>query len=145
MSTERPAVHPRSHSQQARELPPSPGETLWGKVELPGQGSPPRSVFGRPSTDPGHRASCPFPVLQLCCSLWPPNCHGLSQGAWGQGREHLDPVTRPSWGSAGGGCRGSPAQGLNEFQSLSRALAWGGEGPRGCRSPLSRKVGSEQA
>lgn len=48
-------------------------------------------------------------------------------------------------GGLGGGCPGSRARDLNEFQNLRRALVWAGEGPRGCGSGLSRKVGSEPA
>ena len=85
-----------------------------------------------PLIDPKHWASPHFhPLsqqsLQLCLALWPPNCHGLSQGPWGQWKEHLDLVTGQRWGSEG---RGAEAD-LNEFQNLSRALVWTGEGPRG--------------
>lgn len=41
-------------------------------------------------------------TLQLCLPPVAPDGHGLVQGPWGQGREHLDSVTRPSWESGGG-------------------------------------------
>lgn len=72
--------HREARSPPKVTQPASPGTfTLtWGdslgRVELPGQGSPPRSVFGRPSTDPGRRASYPFPVLypnSACSSVAP--------------------------------------------------------------------------
>ena len=60
------------------------------------------------STDSGPWAAYPTSILSpsSCAGpCWPPDCHGLSQGPWGQGWAHLDPVTRPSWGSGGGGAK----------------------------------------
>lgn len=88
------------------------------------RGYPGWGVYVYPSSDPGNWASYPISVLypsspcSCACPLSPPNCHGLFQEPWGQGREHLDPVTGPSWGSGGGGAKAD----LNEFQNLSRAL-----------------------
>lgn len=114
----------------------------WRWAELPGQGVP---GWGRVCVS-RHWASFPISVLypsspcSCACPFWPPNCHGLFQRPWGQGRKHLDSVAGPSWGSGDGGAKAD----LNEFQNLSRVLVWAGEGLRGCDA-AEQEGGSEQA
>lgn len=101
----------------------------WGCLDRGCQGW---GVDVYPSADPGPWASYPSPSsLPAAPAAVPapsgPRLSRIIPGALGTGRAHLDPVTGPGWGSGLGVLR-RQSMALNEFQSLARALAWGGEG-----------------